>query len=717
MHQTLFLVGNDCLELPSGLCVEIGTYYINLNLPPIEGGYEIVYQRCCRDPNIINIENPGEWGSTYSVHIPGSDEVNECNSSPEFNFSPPLALCIEDELGLNQSATDPDGDSLVYSLSTPLHGAGNGQNGNPNPAEPSPPPFSPIPWGLGYSENYQIDSNPAIEIDPVTGIITGSPTQLGYYVIGIKVEEYRNGVLINEIVRDFRYLVVDCSIISASNPLSSWYCNSLTVEFENESENSDSYLWEFGENGSTSSLYEPIYTYSDTGMYTVTLIAMPNTICADTNTITFPLYTELIPYFENPEPQCIDNNSFDLFGQGLIPDGTSFNWDFGPNANQTNSNVQNPVNISFNQPGFYPISFNMQYNDCDETFTGTIEVFQEDLEPQIPDLESQCFADNSFDFSAEGIYPENSNFLWNFGPNANPSYSSEQNPNNIQFSTSGTQNISLSVSVNGCENNTTGSVEVFEQIPIEIFASPTGCEPLTVFFQNNLNPSFHEFEWDVGNGDTILSNSAQAIYMQGEYDISLNVINTLNDCEGSLYLSNYVQVAPQPISNFSLNDDYYVAGDPIIISNNALYANAYNYQFSSGFTSNEEAPEYTPPTTGDIIIWQYAFNEEFNCVDSSSVSIEVKNEHTLWTPNSFTPNGDQKNDFFAPIITGVQEYRLLVYDRWGKLIFDEIGESPIWDGNNANGVPCKTDSYSYRVDYKTFLGNHHTSNGVIFLIR
>ena len=53
----------------------------------------------------------------------------------------------------------------------------------------------------------------------------------------------------------------------------------------------------------------------------------------------------------------------------------------------------------------------------------------------------------------------------------------------------------------------------------------------------------------------------------------------------------------------------------------------------------------------------------------------------------------------------------------GKLIFDEIGESPIWDGNNSNGVPCKTDSYSYKIDYKTFSGNRHTSNGVVSLIR
>ena len=710
-------VGNDCLELPTDLCVEQGIYIFNLDLPPIEGGYQIAYQRCCRNPSIINIENPADWGSTYSVHIPGSDEVNECNSSPEFISSPPLALCIGDQLNLNQSALDPDGDSLVYSLTTPFHGAGNGDPGNPAPTETSPPPFSLIPWEIGYSENYPMDSNPAIEINSLSGIITGSPSQEGMYVIGIKVSEYRNGLLINEIIRDFRFLVVDCNVITASFPLSSWYCNSLTVEFSNNSDNADSYLWDFGENGNTSTLEEPIYTYADTGMYTVTLIAMPNTVCADTNTVTFPLFTELMPYFDDPEPQCLENNSFDLIGEGIAPQGTSFNWNFGPNASPSNANTPNPTNITFDEVGVFPITYNLQYNDCDETYVGSIEVFDEELFPEIPNIESQCFLGNSFDFNAEGVYPANSNFLWDFGPNAAPSTSSEQNPNNIEFSSAGTQNITLTVYLNGCENATNGTVEVSEQIPVEIFATPNGCEPLTVQFQNSVNPTNHLFAWDLGNGETASSNSVQTTYLEGIYNVSLVVTNTLNDCEGSLFLNNYVQVAPQPISEFTLNSDYYLLGDPVIIANNALYANAYNYQFSSGFTSNEEAPEYIPPTTGDITIWQYAINEDFNCVDSSSVLIKVNSEYTLWTPNSFTPNGDQKNDGFAPISTGVEEYRLLVYDRWGKLIFDEIGESPIWDGNNANGIPCKTDSYSYIIDYKTFLGDRHTSNGVVFLIR
>ena len=705
-------VGNDCLELPTGLCIEQGVYNFFVELPPIEGGYQIAYQRCCRNDQIINIDNPEDFGSTFTVHIPGSDEVNECNSSPTFNSSPPVALCLGDEINIDLSATDTDGDELIYELTTPLHGAND-----IDPTAITPPPFTPIVWETGYSETYPIDAQPPVQIDPVTGIITGSPNQEGMYVIGIKVSEYRNGLLINEIIRDFRFLVVDCNVITASFPLSSWYCNSLTVEFSNNSDNADSYLWDFGENGNTSTLEEPIYTYADTGMYTVTLIAMPNTVCADTNTVTFPLYTELMPYFEDPEPQCFENNSFDLTGEGIAPQGTTFNWNFGSNASPSNANTPNPTNISFDEVGVFPISYNLQYNDCDETYIGTIEVFDEELFPEIPNIESQCFLGNSFDFTAEGVYPANSNFLWEFGPNAVPSTSSEQNPNNIEFLSSGTQNITLTVYLNGCENATTGTVEVSEEIPVEIFATPNGCEPLTVQFQNSVDPINHNFAWDLGNGETASSSTVQSTYFEGFYDVSLVVTNTLNDCEGSLFLSDYIEVAPQPISDFSLNSDYYVLGDPVIISNNALHTDAYNYQFSSGFTSNDEAPEYIPPTTGDITIWQYAINEDFNCVDSSSVSIEVNNEYTLWTPNSFTPNGDQKNDGFAPISTGVEEYRLLVYDRWGKLIFDEIGESPIWDGNNANGVPCKTDSYSYRVDYKTFLGDRHTSNGVVFLIR
>ena len=70
--------------------------------------------------------------------------------------------------------------------------------------------------------------------DSETGLITGTPNQEGYYVIGVKVEEYRNGVYLGEIIRDFRFLVVDCEVATSSVPIADIYCDGLTVDFENE---------------------------------------------------------------------------------------------------------------------------------------------------------------------------------------------------------------------------------------------------------------------------------------------------------------------------------------------------------------------------------------------------------------------------------------------------------------------------------------------------
>ena len=140
--------------------------------------------------------------------------------------------------------------------------------------------------------------------------------------------------------------------------------------------------------------------------------------------------------------------------------------------------------------------------------------------PEIPNVASQCFLGNSFDFTAEGVYPANSNFFWEFGPNAVPSTSSEQNPNNIEFFSSGIQNITLTIYLNGCENSTTGTVEIFEEIPIEIFSTPNGCEPLTVQFENSVDPINHEFTWDLGNGETASSSTVQSTYFEGVYDVS-----------------------------------------------------------------------------------------------------------------------------------------------------------------------------------------------------
>ena len=196
---------DECLTLPPDLCVEKGTYTVIVNLPNNGQAYKVVYQRCCRNEQVVNIDEPQDFGSSLVALIPPISGP-ACNNSPSFDSFPPLALCLGSDVSVSQSASDVDGDSLVYSLVSPFHGSSNF-----DPTGTYPPPYNQIPWADGYSEEYPMDSNPVLSIDSNSGLITGTPTQEGFYVIGIMVEEYRNGVYLGEILRDFRFLVIDCS--------------------------------------------------------------------------------------------------------------------------------------------------------------------------------------------------------------------------------------------------------------------------------------------------------------------------------------------------------------------------------------------------------------------------------------------------------------------------------------------------------------------------
>jgi len=64
---------NPCATPPSNICVERAIYTIVVTLPPVVGGYNVSYQRCCRGPNITNLINPDDTGITLTTHVPGSE--------------------------------------------------------------------------------------------------------------------------------------------------------------------------------------------------------------------------------------------------------------------------------------------------------------------------------------------------------------------------------------------------------------------------------------------------------------------------------------------------------------------------------------------------------------------------------------------------------------------------------------------------------------------
>lgn len=271
-----------------GVCVEEAIYQAIVTMPAGVGGYHLYYTICCRNGTIQNIQNPLNAQETFYAYVPDRF-VHLTNSSPFFNDVPPVYVCAGEDLNLDFSATDFDGDSLVYSFYTPYDGQNNGGITYGAGVPPNNINIAPVNWVNGFGATDPLDAAPGLlpGLTITNGLITGTPTAPGQYVVGVMVDEYRNGVLIGRITRDFQFNVLNCpppneAIIDVATT-----CNGLNVDFINNSNGIiNDYWWDFGTTNpaDSSQAFEPTFTFPQAGTYTVTLIVEKGLDCADTGT-------------------------------------------------------------------------------------------------------------------------------------------------------------------------------------------------------------------------------------------------------------------------------------------------------------------------------------------------------------------------------------------------------------------------------------------------
>ena len=275
---------NYCQEPPPNICIEEAIYKQTYILPPDE--YWFTYMRCCRNAGIVNIPNPTGAGFAFDISVPDLG-VGQGNSSPAFTNYPPTIICLDEAFSYDHSATEKDGDSLVYYLCAPNDYNNTTWGIVPNPSGP-PNANLTIAYVNPYDSLYPIWA-PAdsFRIDPITGLLTGTPTQAGSYVIAVCVSEYRNGVLLSTNSRDFQFNVAAC----LSDPMTyfTWTPDTndpCQIDFTYQGNDVGSFDWNFGAGGfvsdDTSSLENPSYTYLGSGSYTVSLIVNQSLGCPDT---------------------------------------------------------------------------------------------------------------------------------------------------------------------------------------------------------------------------------------------------------------------------------------------------------------------------------------------------------------------------------------------------------------------------------------------------
>lgn len=339
---------NSCVNNPPVVCLKRITFRKDYVLPPSPKGYIVVYQRCCRNASIVNVVNPGNVGSTYTCTIPPSTTVPVPNNSAVFKNYPPQIICVNVPLVYDHSATDADGDSLSYELCKAYIG------GEPDDAKPipEPPPFTPLTYAPPFTATNPMGGNPRIQIDPVTGVMSGTPTgNTARYVVTVCCNEWRQGIKINTVTREFQFSVTNCSkAVVANTPvfsdLPNTYlvnCINNTVKFKNSSTGGFDWLWRFNmndPNSATSTEFEPTYTYPDTGTYLAQLIVNKGSTCPDSITRVVKIYPEFHGDYTITGSFCPKTDiMFDDISTTTYGVVDFWSWDFGDNqfADQKNT--------------------------------------------------------------------------------------------------------------------------------------------------------------------------------------------------------------------------------------------------------------------------------------------------------------------------------------------------------------------------------------------
>jgi len=370
---------NACVTNIPKTCLIKKIFLDTFYLPPNNTGYLLSNQRCCRNGSIGNIVQPANTGSTFYCIIP---PYPQHNSSAVFNNYPPQIICLDNPLFYDNSATDPDNDSLSYEFCASVTCCLTGGPNNVKPWPPSGPDISgptyydSVIYLPGFTAEHPMTGFPAIQIDPVTGLITGTPNAKGRYLVTVCCHEWRDGVMINTSKREFQFVVTSCSkAVIADMPQYSTDpntyivdCNNYTINFQNTSTGGFSYHWDFGVPGApqdTSNEFEPTFTYPDTGTFSVKLVVNPHSTCPDSITRLVKVYPKFRAAFSDSGARCPGSTVYftDLSTSTLKPI-IYWKWLFGDGDS---SLAENPVH-AYIKPGIYNVSLvSENYRSCIDT--------------------------------------------------------------------------------------------------------------------------------------------------------------------------------------------------------------------------------------------------------------------------------------------------------------------------------------------------------------
>lgn len=452
------------------------------------------------------------------------------------------------------------------------------------------------------------------------------------------------------------------------------------VLFDNTSIGAISYFWDFGD-GTTSTAFEPAHTYTNPGSYQILLVGMDSLTCqnADTAILNIFIPGPLTATISPADTICIGDSTVLNAGGGA-----TYQWI--PSTGISGGNTSSPT-VFPNQSTVYSVIVT-DTSGCIDTQSVYIHVM-----PMITaDMTIQfdpCVVPVNISFlnnSTNGV-----SYFWDFGNGLTSTQPDDQS----LFTSPGDYSVMLIAT-----DSSTCNISDTAYYDFQVFAPPTlsvtGTDTICSNQTGQLFVSGAEsYTWFPSIGMDDPNSSSPLVGPDATITYGVIGIDT-NGCADTAFIS----VDVFPAAYIDAGPDLIVdIGDTPILNPTVPGSGGTFYWVPGTGLSCDSC--LNPVATPDENTWYYLhYTDIYGCNYIDSMYIIVS--PSVFIPNAFTPNGDDHNNIFQPVVRNLQTYEFWIFDRWGQIVFHSTNPAEGWNGTH-NNVMCPIDVYVWKIRYSDYI--------------
>lgn len=416
------------------------------------------------------------------------------------------------------------------------------------------------------------------------------------------------------------------------------------------------------------------FRFDSSGSYDVLMEANPGSSCADSMLKTIEVQPLADANFSWQLDSCV--NELDLRNFSTAAD--SLVWIF----RDTTIRIFQPETFLLpNRQGAFLVRLEVYQDGCESTAEDSVAFFpfpEVAFSTTLDTCKGEVFFQNKSQ-NADEVF-------WFFGDGES---STETSPTH-RFAGTGSYQVSLSINQTGfCPKSDSFLLEIPKSVNADFDLNYDQCKGEVLLVR--ITPNVSEWEWHLPGRIRIIKEDSVLYRIEEEGDsLTFSLAVSSDGCLDTTSASILTKPFFRPA--FGLLKQDCLPSIRLIDSSRSIN----NHWMIEGERLDQNFATHRFSEPGKYRVYQY-INEGEVCPDTLSKTIEIPEEDFMEVdiPNVFSPNDDGINDQFT--IKGLNEcddYKLVIYNRWGKVVHEQSGRELSWDGH-LNGKRVAEGTYYF----------------------